>query len=180
MRIIAGDKRGFRLETLEGEDTRPTMERVKEAIFSSVQFLLPGADVLDLYAGSGQMGLEALSRGASKCTFVDQNPQAIMIIRENCHHTGLFKQSLVRTMEAEMFLSQCAQKYDIIFLDPPYRKNIFPALVEKVSAVAAPGATIFCETEPEVQFPEEVEGLVLKKEYRYGTVKVTRYGKTQE
>lgn len=175
MRIIAGDKRGLKLATLEGEDTRPTLERVKEAIFSSIQFVLPGANVLDLYAGSGQMGLEALSRGAVKSTFVDQNPEAIVVVRENCQHTDLYKQSIVLTMNAQSFLAQCKQKFDVIFLDPPYRKQIFPALLQEVAKVAQDDANIFCETEPGVEFPNEIAGLVLKKQYRYGTVQVTRY-----
>lgn len=177
MRIIAGDKRGMRLETLDGEDTRPTMERVKEAIFSSVQFLLPGAHVLDLFAGSGQLGLEALSRGAARCTFVDENPEAAGIIQKNCRHTGLFEKSSVVTINAVAFLAGAKPQYNIILLDPPYKSEYFPAILPAVSALALPGAVVICETAVKAAMPSEIAGLVLQKQYRYGTVMVSRYCK---
>lgn len=167
----------MRLETLDGEDTRPTLERVKEAVFSSVQFLLPGAEVLDLFAGSGQLGLEALSRGAAHCTFVDQNRDAAEIVRKNCRHTGLFEKSLVITMAAAAFLAQSKPKYDIVFLDPPYQGEFFPALLPAVSAACRAGAAVLCETAPGVEMPGEAAGLVLMKQHKYGTVMVTRYQK---
>ena len=89
MRVIAGSARGKVLQALPGEDvTRPTIDRVKEAMFSSVQFLVPGARVLDLFAGSGQLGIEALSRGAKSCTFVDQSPEALAVVKANCKAAG--------------------------------------------------------------------------------------------
>lgn len=175
MRIIAGDKRGKRLETLEGEDTRPTLERVKEGMFSAVQFLLPGAKVLDLYAGSGQLGLEALSRGAASCTFIDENRDAVNIIIANAKVTGLFEQSKVACMSALAFVAHCTDVFDIIFLDPPYQQGVLPGLLEKVVPIAAQGAQIICESAPDVAFPSQVGGAVLQKQYRYGTVMVTRY-----
>lgn len=175
MRIIAGDKRGLRLVTMDGEDTRPTLERVKEAMFSSVQFLLPGAHVLDLFAGSGQLGLEALSRGAARCTFVDQSREATDIVKQNARTTGLFEKSRVVTMGAAAFLAQSGGQFDIVMLDPPYRKGTLPQILPAVAGVAAPGAVILCESEPGLVLPGEVGGLVLKKQYRYGTVMVTRY-----
>lgn len=175
MRIIAGEKRGAKLKTLEGEDTRPTLERVKEGVFSSIQFVLPGAQVLDLFAGSGQMGLEALSRGAAHCTFVDLNPQAGNIVLENAKTTGLAGNSRLMRIDANAFLATTRQRYDIIFLDPPYRQGTIAAILPAVAQVCNPGAIVLCETEPGLQLPQEIAGLRLHKQYRYGTVMVTRY-----
>ena len=180
MRIIAGDKRGVRLVTLDGEDTRPTLARVQEAMFSSIQFLLPGAIALDLFAGSGQLGLEARSRGAARCTFVDDNREAATLVKDNCRKAGLFEKSRVLTQDARTFLAQSREKYDIILLDPPYRKGMFPDLLQWGAPVAAAGAGVLCETEPGVDMPEEAAGLTLKKQYRYGTVLVSRYEKPLE
>ena len=95
MRVIAGDARGRRLEALPGTDvTRPTLSQVKEAMFSIVQFDLPGARVLDLYAGSGQLGIEALSRGAARCVFLDENREAVNIVMRNCKACGVYKSSI--------------------------------------------------------------------------------------
>lgn len=175
MRIIAGDRRGTRLEALPGDETRPTLERVKEAVFSSVQFVLPGAQVLDLYAGSGQMGLEALSRGAGGCVFVDHSRDAAAIIKQNCKKAALYEKSRVVTMEADAFLAQAHEQFDIVLLDPPYRKGLFPRLLEQIAAVTAPGGQVICEGERDLAFPQQAGVLVLQKVYRYGTVQVARY-----
>lgn len=175
MRIIAGDSRGVRLETLKGEDTRPTLERVKEGMFSSIQFILPGAKVLDLFAGSGQLGLEALSRGAASCTFVDSDKEAITLIGRNAEAAGLKDRSRIIRGEAASFLSREGGGYDIVLIDPPYRQETLPKLLPKISAHCAQGATVLCEAEKGAQLPEEAQGLRLVKEYKYGTVKVCRY-----
>ena len=105
MRVIAGEARGRRLEALPGTDvTRPTLSQVKEAMFSIVQFDLPGARVLDLYAGSGQLGIEALSRGAARCVFLDENREAVSIVMRNCKACGVFDCSRVNIGEAARFL----------------------------------------------------------------------------
>ncbi len=106
MRVIAGEARGRRLEALPAPRlTRPTMDQVKEAMFSIVQFDLPGARVLDLYAGSGQLGIEALSRGAARCVFLDENREAVNIVMKNCKNCGVFDRSRVNIGEAARFLS---------------------------------------------------------------------------
>ena len=108
MRVIAGEARGRRLEALPGTDvTRPTLSQVKEAMFSIVQFDLPGARVLDLYAGSGQLGIEALSRGAARCVFLDENREAVNIVMRNCKTCGVFDRSRVNVGEAARYLSAC-------------------------------------------------------------------------
>ena len=111
MRVIAGEARGRRLEALPGtEITRPTMDQVKEAMFSIVQFDLPGARVLDLYAGSGQLGIEALSRGAARCVFLDENREAVNIVMKNCKNCGVFDRSRVNIGEAARYLSACHER----------------------------------------------------------------------
>ena len=121
MRVIAGEARGRRLEALPGtEITRPTMDQVKEAMFSIVQFDLPGARVLDLYAGSGQLGIEALSRGAARCVFLDENREAVNIVMKNCKNCGVFDRSRVNIGEAARYLSACHEQFDIVLLDPPF------------------------------------------------------------
>ena len=122
MRVIAGEARGRRLEALPGTDiTRPTLDQVKEAMFSIVQFDLPGARVLDLYAGSGQLGIEALSRGAARCVFLDENREAVNIVMKNCKNCGVFDRSRVNIGEAARFLSACREQFDLVLLDPPFR-----------------------------------------------------------
>ena len=113
MRVIAGEARGRSLEALPGTDvTRPTLSQVKEAMFSIVQFDLPGARVLDLYAGSGQLGIEALSRGAARCVFLDENREAVNIIMRNCKACGVFDRSRVNIGEAARYLSACREQFE--------------------------------------------------------------------
>ena len=119
MRVIAGEARGRRLEALPGTDvTRPTLSQVKEAMFSIVQFDLPGARVLDLYAGSGQLGIEALSRGAARCVFLDESREAVSIVMRNCKACGVFDRSRVNIGEAARFLSACREQFDLVLTRP--------------------------------------------------------------
>ena len=126
MRVIAGSARGRKLKTLEGMDVRPTTDKVKEAIFSAIQFDLPDAAVLDLFAGSGQMGIEALSRGAERAWFVEQNKAAADCIRQNLKFTKLEQQAVLLPMEAHAALQslQGQEPFDCIFMDPPYDKGL--------------------------------------------------------
>ena len=131
MRVIAGTARGKNLQALPGEDvTRPTINRVKEAMFSSVQFLVPGARVLDLFAGSGQLGIEALSRGAKSCIFVDRSSDALAIVKANCKTAGVDRQSDIRQAEALPFLANIRGPFDLVLLDPPRTgaAELLPAL----------------------------------------------------
>ena len=130
MRVIAGTARGKNLQALPGEDiTRPTINRVKEAMFSSVQFLVPGARVLDLFAGSGQLGIEALSRGAKSCLFVDHSAEALAIVRANCKTAGVDRQSDIRQGEAESFLANIRGPFDLVLLDPPFHHDTVAAVL---------------------------------------------------
>ena len=172
MRVIAGTARGKNLQALPGEDvTRPTINRVKEAMFSSVQFLVPGARVLDLFAGSGQLGIEALSRGAKSCIFVDRSSDALAIVKANCKAAGVDRQSDIRQAEALPFL---------VLLDPPFHydtlNEVLPALADKV----APGGVVLAESEREAALPERAGALVLAKQYYYGKIMVSRYEKEEQ
>lgn len=120
MRVITGKARGVLLKTPEGMLTRPTSDRVKEALFSIVNFDLPGANVLDLFAGTGQLGIEALSRGAKRAVFVDAREDACKIVRENLRRTKLENEAKVVRSDYLDYLRRCKEKYDIILLDPPY------------------------------------------------------------
>ncbi len=176
MRIITGIAKGARLATLEGTDTRPTPERVKEAVFSMLQFDLEGRRILDLFAGSGQMALEALSRGAASAVMIDQNPQAVSILKENAKKTRLFSQCNILCCDAFSYLRNQTgkEKFDIVFLDPPYALNLIPKTLHQLlrAQVLAPRAIIICETENEIP-PEAPSALTLIKHVKYGRVYIT-------
>ncbi len=176
MRVISGTARNARLAALPGEDiTRPTAERVKEGLFSAVHFMLDGARVLDLFAGSGQLGIEALSRGASHCVFIEQSREACALIQQNLKTAHLFEKARVAQMSAEAYLAACREQFDLILLDPPYRHGTAALLLPAIAPLAAPGGTVIAETENGAQMPEHCGALTMKKQYRYGTVALTRY-----
>ena len=178
MRVISGSARGTRLETLPGEDvTRPTIDRVKEGMFSALQFLLPGARVLDLFAGSGQLGIEALSRGAARCVFVDSSRPAVEVVKRNCRAAGVENQAQVVWGEADKFLARTQDTFHLALLDPPYRHGTLAEILLLLAAHMEPGGTVLCESELAADLPDEAAGLEKIKQYRYGTVLVTRYQK---
>ena len=180
MRIIAGKANRRKLETLPGEDiTRPTAERVKEGLFSAIQFELADKKVLDLFAGSGQLALEALSRGAQSAVLIDASTEAVEIIKTNAKNTDLMKQCRISRMDYSEFLKSAAlkgEKFDIIFLDPPYAKDMRNEILKKVSRadICAGDALIICETDKEFMGDDEtVYNFTLRKIYRYGRVYIT-------
>lgn len=154
MRIITGSARGVKLETLEGEATRPTAERFKEALFSMIQFDVEGRDVLDLFGGSGQLGLEALSRGAATATFIDASREAADIIIGNARNCKLFDRCRISAMDSLAYLRSAKdkQEFDIIFLDPPYAAGLMPDCLRLIAdgGILAEGGVIACETAEEV------------------------------
>lgn len=181
MRVIAGTARGKNLQALPGEEvTRPTINRVKEAMFSSVQFLVPGARVLDLFAGSGQLGIEALSRGAKRCVFLDQSPEAAQIVIANCKTAGVFASSRVSVGEAIHYLSHTNDQFDLVLLDPPFGYGTLQKVLPLLEAHVAPGGVVLCESEREAELPPQVGTLQLVKQYRYGKIMVSRYEKEGE
>lgn len=151
MRIITGSARGTKLITLEGEATRPTTDKVKEALFSMIQFDIEGRAVLDLFAGSGQLGLEALSRGAARATFIDESRAAVDVVIDNAKKTHLFEKCRVSVSSALPFLKNAAarEKYDIVFLDPPYASGLLAQSLSLLPPLLAPGASVICECDTE-------------------------------
>ena len=176
MRIITGRAKGVRLETLEGEKTRPTAERVKEAVFSMLQFDIEGRRVLDLFAGSGQMGLEAISRGAREAVLVDKARDAVSIINKNVAKTKLGEECRVLCMDyAEYIRRFGGEKFDIIFLDPPYAAGLYaPALSALLDAgMLKETSLIVCESDC-----KEIFGKNTELAGKFAEVKVSRYSKT--
>lgn len=176
MRIITGTARGTRLVTLEGENTRPTGERVKEAVFSMIQFDIEGRRVLDLFGGSGQLGLEALSRGAGSAVIIDSSPEAVEIIKTNAKATRLFDRCRISIMEYEPFLHRAAgrENFDIIFLDPPYKSDFLYKSLRLISSggLARRGALLVCESADGDVFRGDTE-----LESRYSVIRQANYGK---
>ena len=172
MRVITGSARGRRLKEPKNMDIRPTTDKVKESIFNIVQFDLEGRRVLDLFAGTGQLGIEALSRGAKSAVFVDESNEAVKIIRENLEHCGL-KGEVARD-DAIGFLSR-GGKFDIIFLDPPYASGLLDAALKKIIQfdILAEGGIIICETADEKTLEALPEPYFVGREYKYGKVKLT-------
>ena len=175
MRVITGSARGMRLKTLEGNAVRPTSEKVKEAVFSMLQFDIEGRRVLDLFAGCGQMGIEALSRGALGVTFVDSSMDSIKTIEENLKATRLKENARVEKRDFKMFLSSCREQFDIAFLDPPYRADLLADALAKTVRVMRPTGVVICEHPTDVELPGEAQGFVLQKQYRYGKIAVSMY-----
>jgi len=173
VRVITGSARGRRLTAPEGYEVRPTADKVKEAIFSAIQFDINDAYVLDLFAGSGQMGIEALSRGAKYGIFVDSCARSVRVINENLKVTKLDKYSEVITKDSYEYIKYTTRMFDIIILDPPFSRghieNILPFAAKKLNG----GGYIICEYETTADEPVPPEGLDIKKTYKYGNVHVT-------
>ena len=154
MRVITGSARGTKLATLEGDNTRPTTDRVKEAVFSMLQFDIEGRAVLDLFAGSGQLAIEALSRGAARATIIDQSREAVDIIIENAKKTHLFDKCRISAADYMSFIRGAAgrEKYDIVFLDPPYDSDLLAQSLKQMSdgGILAAGAIIVCECDTDI------------------------------
>ena len=180
MRVITGTARGRRLLEPEGMDTRPTTDRVKEGIFSSIQFEIEGRRVLDLFGGTGQMGIEALSRGAAHCTFLDLRKEAVGVIRENLKRTGFAEDAAVVQGDYLAFLTRCKEKFDLIFLDPPYGTGMLEKAMEIITEIdiVSENGIIVCESPAESVLPEGTAPYEKGREYRYGKIKITLYRRT--
>lgn len=173
MRIITGTARGTKLMTLEGEATRPTSERTKESVFSMLQFDIEGRRVLDLFGGSGQMGLEALSRGAASATIVDSSPEAVKIIKTNAQKTKLFDKCVILTKDYKAYLKGTKEKFDIIFLDPPYDSNMLSEsmrIIQEQNMLNYMGVVVLESGDDNI--PEYGE-LTLRRHYKSGRAYVT-------
>ena len=177
MRVITGTARGRRLKELPGLDTRPTTDRVKEALFSIIQFDVEGRRVLDLFGGSGQLAVEALSRGAERAVIVDQNRAAVQIIRENLELTGLTERARVVQGDSIGFLTACREKFSLALLDPPYHTDLLEKALERIAAIdiMTENGIIVCESTLDKVLPALPAPYEKGQEYRYGKIKLTIY-----
>ena len=180
MRVITGTARGHKLLTPEGLDTRPTTDKVKEAVCSALQFDFPGAKVLDLFAGSGQMGIEALSRGASGAVFIDADPRALACIKQNVKACGFAERSAVLRSDAVSYLQRTTERFDIAFLDPPYRHDILPQILPLLAEKMQKNGIIVCEHEPECKLSERILHFDLQKQKKYGKIIISIYRNLSE
>ncbi|MEA4894727.1 MAG: 16S rRNA (guanine(966)-N(2))-methyltransferase RsmD [Oscillospiraceae bacterium] len=176
MRVITGSARGRRLNEPKNMEIRPTTDKVKESIFNIVQFDIEGRRVLDLFAGTGQLGIEALSRGARSATFVDESTEAIKIVKSNLERCGLTGEA-VRD-DAVSFLGHCG-KYDVIFLDPPYQSGLMDTVLRKIIQfdILSEGGIIICETDSGTEISPMNAPYFVGRVYKYGKVKLTVCGK---
>ena len=179
MRVIAGTARGITLKTPEGMQTRPTIDRVKEALFSIIHFDLPGAKVLDLFGGTGQLGIEALSRGAVSATFVDQAEPACRLIKENLRRAKFENVGKVIRGDYLEYLSRCRENYDIILLDPPYAEVFLENALKRITEIdiLRSGGIIVAERPLGKDLPWDFPGYTRSKDYKYGQILLTLYRK---
>ena len=179
MRVIAGTARGKNLKTPDGMKTRPTADRVKEAMFSIIQFELPGASVLDLFGGTGQLGIEAISRGAKSATFVDESDSACKLICENLNRTGFTQSAKVVRSDYLSFLRNCREKFDIILLDPPYAEVFLENALKMITEIdiLQSGGIIVTERPVDKGLLRQFEGFSRSKDYKYGKTLLTLYRK---
>ena len=179
MRVITGKARGVQLKTPNGDATRPTADRVKEALFSIIQFELPGAVVLDLFGGTGQLGIEALSRGADRAVFVDAREDACDLIRENLKRTKLTQQGKVIHGDYMSYLNSCSDKFHMIFLDPPYAEVFLERAIKRITEIDIlhSNGIIIAERPIGKELPWEFEGYTRSKDYKYGKTLLTIYRK---
>ena len=179
MRVITGKARGVQLKTPNGQLTRPTTDRVKEALFSIIQFEIPGAAVLDLFGGTGQLGIEALSRGAKSATFVDAREEACKLIRENLRRTRMEGEGRVVRSDYAAYLRRCREKYQIILLDPPYAEVFLENSLKIITEIdiLQSGGIIVCERPVGKELPWNFEGFTRSRDYKYGKTLLTLYRK---
>ncbi len=179
MRVVAGKAKGVVLKTPEGMQTRPTADRVKEALFSILQFDLPGTTVLDLFGGTGQLGIEAISRGAKSAVFVDAGDAPCKLIKENLRRAKMEAEGRVVRADYLQFLSQCREKFDIIFLDPPYAEVFLENSIKKISEIdiLQSGGIIVAERPVEKPLDIQISGFSRSKDYKYGRTLLTLYRK---
>lgn len=185
VRVIAGTARGRKLKTLDKDTTKPTLDRVKESMFSILTPYVPGAKVLDLFSGNGALGIEALSRGADFCTFNDFSRECVKIIRENVETVGFSEKAEICALDFGELIAKEAKKdsdINLILLDPPYGKGLIQEALRLFSEKIKnrTGVVAMCESSAEDDLPDTIKGFEKKKEKIYGTVKLTIFVKEAE
>lgn len=177
MRVITGSARGCRLKELEGMETRPTTDRVKEGLFNIIQFDIEGRRVLDLFAGTGQLGIECLSRGAASAVFVDRRADAVKLIRENLKATRLSDKARVVSGDSMEFLKSLREAFDLIFLDPPYEAGLLEPAIAHIAKfdILSPHGIIVAEHPVGMALPALAAPYRLHRTYRYGKIALSLY-----
>ena len=179
LRVVSGKAKGVLLKTPQGQHTRPTTDRVKEALFSIIQFDIPTAKVLDLFGGTGQLGIEALSREASFAVFVDEREDACKLIRENLKRTKFEDKAKVLRSDYMAYLRRCSEKFDIIFLDPPYAEEFLENSLKMITEIdiLQTGGIIVTERPVGKELLCDFPGFVRSKDYKYGHTILAMYRK---
>jgi len=179
MRVISGKARGVNLKTPDGMATRPTADRVKEALFSIIQFDIPASRVLDLFGGTGQLGIEALSRGANSALFIDDREEACRLIRENLKRAKLDSQAKVIRSDYMQYLKNCSEQFDIILLDPPYAEVFLENSLKLITEIdiLQSGGIIVTERPVEKSLSWAFPGFTRSRDYKYGKTILTIYRK---
>lgn len=174
MRVISGSARGKKLITSDGLDVRPTLDRVKESVFNMIAFDIPDANVLDLFSGSGSLGIEALSRGAKECIFVDKSSQSVSITKKNLEATRLLDSACILNTDSIEFIKSTNKKFDIIFIDPPYESDLYTKSLSAIkdADILSDDGFIVLEYDTEITPDFSTDGFELVKEKKYGRVKI--------
>ena len=179
MRVITGTARGRRLLELEGLETRPTTGKVKEGVFSALQFDIEGRRVLDLFAGTGQMGIECLSRGAASAVFVDRRKDAFEVVKKNLALTGLTDRARVVHGDSQDFIARTSETFDLVFLDPPYASGLLEEILSRITTpgfdILEPYGIIVAEHPAEKTLPALPPPYCSLRTYRYGKIAVTLF-----
>ena len=181
MRVISGSARGRKLKDVGKfaglKDIRPTGDKIKESIFNIIQFDVEGRRVLDLFAGSGQLGIEALSRGANCAVFVDSNLNAVKLINENLKLCGFFELSKVYNRNVLKYLENDEDTFDIIFIDPPYDTSLLSDTLSMVVGIDKLNSNgiIICESSIDIPVPSVLSPYHLFKEYKYGNTRILKF-----
>jgi len=180
LRVISGTARGCRLKEPKGRDIRPTTDKVKESLFNIIQFDVGGSRVLDMFAGTGQLGIEALSRGAAEAVFIDASPAAAAIVRENVRLAGV--EDRARVLRGDSLASvRGLGSFDLIFLDPPYSKGLLEKALSAINEfdILRENGIIICELPAEDPVPDAPGGCRRGREYRYGKIRLAVYNREE-
>ncbi len=177
MRVISGSAKGLKLLPIKGDEIRPTTDRIKEAVFSILYDKVIMANVLDLFSGTGALGIEALSRGAARCVFIDNKRSSLDVTKKNLEKTGLLEKSEIICMDSLSYLEQTHDKFDIILIDPPYDRNFIQKCLSiiDVNDIITKKGVIVCESSREDILKDDYNCIHIRKEYLYGGSKITVY-----
>ena len=183
MRVIAGKLKGRKLLSPKGNDVRPTTDKVKEAVFDILyQYSKPDYVAVDLFAGSGGMGIEAISRGASKVYFSDNSSESLRLVKQNLDICGVGDQAILLSGEFIRNISRIKEKADVYFIDPPYAEGyILPALkaIDETDHIAEDGIAV-CEHSYRDEMPDNIFGFTKVKSRKYGSISLTFYQRSKE